>query len=84
MAALQLIWLALIVLTGASTKYQTILVVAILSVIATLFVIFLPTSVIEKTYYLKDWLFRSESGPFPGTAISSQIARLSSLTVIKM
>lgn len=60
MAALQLIWLALIVVTGASTKYPTILVVAILSVIATLFVIFLPTSTIQKIYQIKDWLFRSE------------------------
>ena len=60
MAALQLIWLALIVLTGASTKYQTILVVTVLSVIATLFVIFLPTSTIQKIYRFRDWLFRSE------------------------
>lgn len=60
MAAPQLIWLALIVATGASTKYQTILSVAILSVIATLFVIFLPTSAIQKIYHLKDWRFRSE------------------------
>jgi 4-amino-4-deoxy-L-arabinose transferase-like glycosyltransferase len=60
MAALQLIWLALIVVTGASTKYQTIFVVAILSVIATLLVIVLPASAIQKIYELKDWLFRSE------------------------
>src|SRR5215212_1223109 len=60
MAALQLIWLALIVMTGASTKYQTIFVVAILSVIATLLVIVLPASAIQKIYELKDWLFRSE------------------------
>lgn len=60
MAALQLIWLALIAVTGASSKYQTILVVAILSVIATLIVIFLPTSAIQKIYQIKDWLFLSE------------------------
>jgi len=60
MAALQLFWLALIVMTGASTKYNTLLVVAIISVIATLFVIFLPTSVIEKIHHLKHWLFHSE------------------------
>jgi 4-amino-4-deoxy-L-arabinose transferase-like glycosyltransferase len=60
MAALQLIWLALIVMTGASTKYQTILVVAIFSVMATLCMVFLPTSAIQKISQLKDWLFRSE------------------------
>lgn len=60
MAAFQFIWLTLIVVTGASTKHYTNVVVAVLSVIATLFVIFLPTSAIQKIYSLKDWLFRSE------------------------
>ena len=60
MAALQFLWLALIAVTGASTKYNTLLVVAIISVIATVLVIFLPTSAIEKIHHLKDWLFRSE------------------------
>jgi 4-amino-4-deoxy-L-arabinose transferase-like glycosyltransferase len=60
MAALQLFWLALIVVTGASTKYNTLLVVAVISVSATVLVIFLPTSAIEKIHHLKDWLFRSE------------------------
>ena len=60
MAALQLIWLLLIVVTGASTKYNTLLIVAIISVIATLLVIFLPTSAIQKIHHLKDWVFQSE------------------------
>jgi hypothetical protein len=60
MSVLQLIWLALIVLTGASTKYQPILVVAIFSVMATVCMVFLPTSAIQKSYQFRDWLFRSE------------------------
>jgi len=60
MTALQLVWLVLIAVTGASTKYNTLLVVAITSVIATLLAIFLPTHAVEKIHQLKDWLFQSE------------------------
>lgn len=61
MAALQLVWLLMIVVTGASTKYNTLLVVTIISVIATFLVLFLPTSAIQKIHRLKDWLFQSET-----------------------
>lgn len=60
MSALQLVWVALIALTGASTKYNTLLIVAIISVFATFLVIFLPTYTIEKIHHFKNWLFQSE------------------------
>ena len=60
MAALQLFWLVMIAVTGASTKYATILLVGIFSVTATLLVLFLPTSAIRRINHLKDWLFRSD------------------------
>ena len=60
MATLQLLWLVVIAVTGASTKYDTILVVAVFSVAATLIVIWLPTGVIQKLNELKNWLFLSE------------------------
>src|SRR5690349_2098701 len=59
MAALQLLWLALIVVTGASTKYDVILHLVIFSVIATLVIIFFPGVAIEKLH-LREWLLRSE------------------------
>ena len=60
MGAIQLIWLTLIVLTGASTKYSTILMVGIFSVMSTFFVLFLPVGVARRIQNLKDWLFESE------------------------
>jgi 4-amino-4-deoxy-L-arabinose transferase-like glycosyltransferase len=60
MATLQLLWLVVIAVTGASTKYDTILVVAIFSVLATLIVIWLPTSTIQKLSELKTWLMLNE------------------------
>lgn len=60
MSALQLIWLVLIAVTGASTKYNTLLVVAIISVLATILVLFLPASAMEKIRNLKSWLVQSE------------------------
>src|SRR5687767_7976076 len=60
MAVLQLLWLFLIVVTGASRKYDTILVVAIFSVVATLFVILLPVSAFPNLKDLKYWLSRDE------------------------
>src|SRR5690349_2860642 len=60
MAALQLFWLVMIAVTGASTKYATILLVGTFSVTATLLVLSLPTSAIRRINHLKDWLFRSD------------------------
>src|SRR6188474_1033102 len=60
MAGLQLFWLVMIAMTGASTRYSTILTVGISSVTATLLILFLPTSAIQRIHYLKDWLFRSD------------------------
>ena len=60
MATLQLLWLVVIAVTGASTKYDTILVVAIFSVVATLIVIWSPTRIIQNLNELKNWLFLSE------------------------
>lgn len=60
MATLQLLWLVVITATGASTKYDTILVVAIFSIVATFVIIWLPSSLIQKFTELKNWLFLSE------------------------
>lgn len=60
MAVLQVFWLVMIAVTGASTKYNTILVVGTCSMISTLFVLFLPTSTIQRISNLQDWLFQSE------------------------
>jgi 4-amino-4-deoxy-L-arabinose transferase-like glycosyltransferase len=60
MAMLQLVWLVLIVVTGASTKYDTIVIVAIISVFATFMIFLLPTNAIRKLRVLKVWLLRSE------------------------
>ncbi|HSL28076.1 MAG TPA: glycosyltransferase family 39 protein [Anaerolineales bacterium] len=62
MAALQLLWLLLIPATGASTKYDTILVVATFSIVATFLVILLPVRAIPKLKDLKSCLVRSERG----------------------
>lgn len=61
MAVLQLLWLVLIPVTGASTKYGTLLVVAIFSIVATFFVILLPVRAVPKLEDLKICLFRSEN-----------------------
>ena len=63
MAMLQLLWLVLIVVTGASTKYETILVVAIFSIVATFLVIILPVSALPKFKDLNSWLLRGEKQP---------------------
>ena len=60
MAALQLFWLVMIAVTGASTKYTTILIVGIFSVTATLLILFLPARAIQRINHQKDWLFRSD------------------------
>jgi len=60
MGALQLLWLIVIVITRASTKYDTILTVAIFSIVATFVVILLPSSVIQKLKDLKVWLLQDE------------------------
>ena len=60
MAVLQFFWLVMIAVTGASTRYNTILVVGIFSLVATILVLFLSTSAIQRVYHLKDWLFHSE------------------------
>jgi 4-amino-4-deoxy-L-arabinose transferase-like glycosyltransferase len=60
MSALQLVWLAGITITRASTKYDTILSVAIFSITATVGVMVLPGGVLQGQKYLRDWLFLSE------------------------
>ena len=60
MGALQLLWLIAIVITKASTKYDTILAVAIFSIVATVVVILLPGRVIQKLKELKVSLFLDE------------------------
>ena len=60
MAVLQLVWLAGITIAGASTKYATILGVAIFSIATTVGVIALPGGALQRQKYLKDWLFGSE------------------------
>jgi 4-amino-4-deoxy-L-arabinose transferase-like glycosyltransferase len=60
MGALQLLWLIAIVITRASTKYDTILTVAIFSLVTTFVVILLPDRVIQSLKDLKVWLFRNE------------------------
>lgn len=60
MAAFQLLWLALIAATGASTKYDRILNVAIFSAVATATVMMLPGSAILKLRDLKSQLLHSE------------------------
>ena len=60
MAGLQLFWLVMIAVTGASTRYNTILIVGIFSLVATILVLLLPTSVMQRIYHLKDWLFQNE------------------------
>ena len=60
MAALQLIWLLLIAVTGASTQYDRMLTVAIFSVVAIIAVTLLPGSAISKIRSLKSRLLSSE------------------------
>ncbi len=60
MAMFQLLWLIMIAVTGTSTKYDTILSVAIFSVTATFAVIILPDRAIPKLRDLKGQLLRSE------------------------
>lgn len=60
MGALQLLWLIAIVITRASTKYDTILTVAIFSAIATFVAILLPDRVIQRLKDLKAWLVLNE------------------------
>lgn len=60
MAVLQLVWLAGITITGASTKYDTILGVAIFSIATTVGIIVLSGSTLQRQKYLKEWLFSSE------------------------
>lgn len=60
MASLQLLWLLLIVLTGASTKYIMILMLAIFSLVATALVTFLPVRALLKLKNLKEWLLSNE------------------------
>ena len=60
MALLQLAWLALIVLTGASTQYDRIIIVTVLSVFATGAILALPTNAIRELRDGKSWLLQSE------------------------
>ena len=60
MALLHFIWLALIVATGASTHYDTIIFIAIISLSSTLLILILPTDGIRKLRAWKAWLLQSE------------------------
>ena len=60
MAALQFLWLALIVVSGASTQYDRIFTVAVTSVIATFLIIIVPDRAMLKLGHLTRQLISSE------------------------
>jgi 4-amino-4-deoxy-L-arabinose transferase-like glycosyltransferase len=60
MSSLQLLWLFLIVWTGASTRLGMILILAVFSMMATLMVLLLPTNAILTLRNLQNWLLHDE------------------------
>ncbi|NOH01786.1 MAG: phospholipid carrier-dependent glycosyltransferase [Chloroflexi bacterium] len=71
MGLLQLLWLAVIVGTGTSTRYGLILALAIFSVAATLAVIYLPDRIILKFKEPVDRLFVSEKRTLLSLALAA-------------